>query len=293
MAISQRWDRKPTLLYHHQYMGESTEIFYHEFRGVWLPDDVSRDVYFIPSVPARKHIEGLDEKFKSVAIFRYGRWEVALGRYRRLGIYILDAADEAADILAFPIDPRMTAADINGATDVFANADNTGWLFGHASEGNHADHEITLMAGIDGVFQPLFRQYHVDLINGVSLNIKQRATTLYALLSQFYGEVIDLARKNARAVVLGHRHKDLHPENGHLHSEIKVAFEATKAKWLTGRGTDATQLATAFTYIGNVLTIPTPETRWDKAARLEAEAKKKAAAETEASTETPSESSGQ
>ena len=40
----------------------------------------------------------------------------------------------------------------------------------------------------------------------------------------------------------------------------------------------------AFTYVGNILTIPNPESRWDRAARLEAEAKKKkAAAEAEAS----------
>ena len=200
---------------------------------------------------------------------------------------------ESFDLLAFPVDPRMTAEDINGATHIFANADNTGWLFSHASPANHHDHEITLMAGIDGVFQPLFRQYHVDVITGANLNIKQRATALYALLSQFYGEVINLARKNARAVVLGHRHKTLHPEEGHLHSEIKTAFEATKTKWLADRATDATKLATAFTYIGTVLTIPTPETRWDKAARLEAEAKKKKAAAEAEATQTPTESSGQ
>lgn len=200
---------------------------------------------------------------------------------------------QPCDAIAVGIDPRMTREDIEGATRIFKNADNTGWLFAHSNTGHHADHELQLMACIDGVFQPYFRQLHVDVIDGANLNIKQRATNLYSLLSQFYGEVIALARTNARAVLLGHRHREAHPAEGHLHSEIKTAFAAVKATWIKTRKADATKLAPAFAYVGNILTIPSPETRWDRAARLEAEAKKKAAAEAEASTQTPTESSGE
>ena len=178
---------------------------------------------------------------------------------------------------AFPIDQRMTAEDIEGASHIFKNADNTGWLFSHANHGNHADHEITLMAGIDGIMQPMFRQYHVDVIMGANLAAKERAANQYKLLSLFYGEVVGLARKNARTKHLGERHKDPHPENGHIHSEIKVAYEATKAEWETNRAADVVKIQGAFTYIGTALTIPNAETRWDKAARIEAEKKKKAA----------------
>ena len=115
----------------------------------------------------------------------------------------------------------------------------------------------------------------MDVITGGNLSIKQRATDLYALLGQFYGEVIAEARKNARAKHLGERHKGVGA--GHIHSEIVVAYEAIKAKWKTDKAADATKLAGAFLYIDGVLAIPTPETRWDKAARLAAEAKKKAA----------------
>ena len=189
----------------------------------------------------------------------------------------------------------MTREDIEGATRIYANADNTGWLFAHANHGHHHDHEINLMAGIDGIFQPVFRQYNVDHITGANDAAKLRAANQYKLLSQFYGEVVGLARTNARAKHLGERHKDPHPENGHIHSEIKVAYEATNTKWKASKQkTELALIAGAFTYIETALTIPTPETRWDKAARLEAEAKKKkAAAEAETSTQTPTESSGQ
>ena len=211
-------------------------------------------------------------------------------------LYVECNTSVACDALALGIDQRMTRTDIEGATRIFKNADNTGWLFAHSNTGHHADHELQLMACIDGVFQPYFRQLHVDVIDGANLNIKQRATRLYSLLSQFYGEVIALARTNARAVLLGHRHREAHPAEGHLHSEIKTAFDAVRAKWIKTRKSEATDLTPAFTYVSNILTIPNPESRWDRAARLEAEAKKKKAeAEAEASTQTPTptESSGQ
>ena len=71
--------------------------------------------------------------------------------------------------VAYPIDPRMTRADIDGATRIFANADNTGWLFGHSHEEHHKDHEILLMAGIDAVMQPYFRQLPRGCHNGRKL----------------------------------------------------------------------------------------------------------------------------
>ena len=221
-------------------------------------------------------------------------WFLADGVFYRIGSEIhFDANSDPCDAIALGIDSRMTREDIEGATRIFKNADNTGWLFAHSNTGHHADHELQLMACIDGVFQPYFRQLHVDVIDGANLNIKQRATELYSLLSQFYGEVIALARTNARAVLLGHRHREAHPAEGHLHSEIKTAFAAVRAKWIKTRKADATKLAPSFAYVSNILTIPSPETRWDRAARLEAEAKKKAAAEAETSTQTPTESSGE
>ena len=220
-------------------------------------------------------------------------WFVADSIYYRVSgqIIIRSITSEPCDAIALGIDQRMTRADIEGATRIFKNADNTGWLFAHSNTGHHADHEITLMAGIDGIMQPFFRQYHVDVIMGANLTAKERAANQYKLLSIFYGEVVGLARTNARTKHLGERHKDPHPENGHIHSEIKVAYEATKAKWKKDRATDVALIQGAFTYIDTALAIPDPETRWDRAARLEAEAKKKA--EAEASTQTPTESSGE
>ena len=195
-------------------------------------------------------------------------------------LLVLINTDQACDEMAFGVDPRMTKEDVDGATRIYKNETNDGWLFAHSDVGHHHDHEIQLMAGIDGLIQPMFRQYHVDVISGATIDVKNRAAELYKLLSIFYGEMVGLARKNARAVLLGTRHKEIHPEAGHLHTEIKAAFEDTKTEWETNRASDATKLRTAFTYISNVLTIPDPEPRWVRQARLDAEAKKKAKSET-------------
>ena len=199
---------------------------------------------------------------------------------------------QGCDKIAFGIDPRMTREDIEGATRIYKNETNTGWLFAHSNTGHHADHEIALVAGIDGIMQPFFRQYHVDVIMGANLTAKERAANQYKLLSIFYGECVGLARKNARTKHLGERHKDPHPAEGYIHSEIKVAYEATKTEWETNRAKDVALIQGAFTYITTALAIPNPETRWDKASRLAAEAKKKAEAEAEAQEQTNQESSG-
>ena len=205
-------------------------------------------------------------------------------------LVILSDNQEGCDEIAFGIDPRMTREDIEGATRIYKNENNTGWLFAHSNTGHHADHEIALVAGIDGIMQPFFRQYHVDVIMGANLTAKERAANQYKLLSIFYGECVGLARKNARTKHLGERHKDPHPAEGYIHSEIKVAYEATKAEWETNRAKDVALIQGAFTYITTALAIPNPETRWDKAARLAAEAKKKA--EAAAQEQTNQESSG-
>ena len=253
---------------------------------------VARD-FAIPSLPSAVVPDNTHSTTGWAALKNEGRW-FAVECYFNHGIGFVHTRPKNKkiyDCMALPIDPRMKREDIDGAVDVFLNADNTGWLFGHAGVGHHHDHEINLMAGIDAVMQPMFRQYTVDFITGKNAQAKRRASGLYSLLSIFYGEVLGLARTNARAKHLGERHKDTHPDTGPLHTEIKAAFDAIKMKWEVDRRADATKLGTAFTYITNALVIPTPETRWDKAARLEAEAKAKKAKEAAEAAESASDSS--
>lgn len=187
----------------------------------------------------------------------------------------------AADAMAYPIDPTMTREDIEGATRIEPNDDNTGWLFFHASAGHHKDHEVAVMAGIEGYFSPPARQFQVDAILAGDDSARTLAKQRQVLWAEYYGQVVSAARTIARAAHLGKRHKDPHPEDGHVASDIRAALAQVKAKWTTTRADHLTKLATAIRYVDRGLAIPNPETPWDERARLKREAAEQAAQEGE------------
>ena len=179
--------------------------------------------------------------------------------------------------LASGLDPRVTQEDVEGAAGIYLNDDDDGWLFFHTKAGAHHDHELALAAAIEAVFQPVFRQYQVDQLTGKTTEAKNRAQERFVLLSAFYGEVLAQARTIARNAHLGERHKDPHPETGHVSAELAQAFAVVKTKWEADRVADMTKLGPAMIYVQGVIRPHSPETRWERAARIAAEAKKKAA----------------
>ena len=162
-------------------------------------------------------------KWKTVRAFA-NRWVAG----SRITIHLYDKDEVGVESLAFPIDSRMKQIDIDGASHIYKNDDNTGWLFSHASPGEHHDHEINLLSGIDGIMQPMFRQYHVDVITGANFEAKNRAANLFKLLSEFYGEVVGVARTNARAKYLGERHKDFFPEQDICKPRLRLPTKQSK-----------------------------------------------------------------
>lgn len=172
-----------------------------------------------------------------------------------------------------PVDRRIIADDVAGATLAYPNDDNTAWLFRHADEGTHHDYELNLLAALDGVMQPLFRQYQVDIISATSDSAKTRAEGLFTLMSIFYGECITAARNMARDVWLGFRQQNPHPQKGYLDTDITNAILVVETAWKDDRPDDLIKLNTALTYLRRSLNMPSVETRWDKIARLAAEAK--------------------
>lgn len=189
-----------------------------------------------------------------------------------------EAADHAR--LAYPVDPRMQRVDIEGARYTYLNDAGDAWLFSHTKPAAHHDHELAVLGALAGIFQPLLAQYQVDAFQGTGA-AQTRAQTLYVTVAGFYGDVIVEAKRIVRAAHHGARHQDPDPAAGHVTAELAAAVAAVQARWAENRAAALSSIATATTYLSRALTIPTPETRWDKAARLEAEAKARAAAESE------------
>ena len=104
---------------------------------------------------------------------------------RRIAIRT-EEQDGAAD-LAYPIDPRMIKSDIEGAKYIEPNADNTGWLFYHETVGERRDHELQLMAVIEGVFRPVFHQYGFDYMQDLSPEHTTLAKERHSIIASFYG----------------------------------------------------------------------------------------------------------
>ena len=133
------------------------------------------------------------------------------------------------------------------------------------------------------MFQPYFRQLQVDERNP---SLAAVAGQRFVALSSFYGEVIVQARLQARAIFLGEREQMDHPAEGWLDRDITNAITTIQAKWKadTSKMVALSHVAPAITYFLQSLTMPSVETRWDRAARIAAEEaakKKKAEAETQ------------
>ena len=173
--------------------------------------------------------------------------------------------------LYYPIDPRIEKRDIVGAVEAYPNATNTGWLFRHTQEGTHHDYELHLLAAIDGVAQPYIRGYLADSFNS-NEGIAERGKNGFVKLSTFYGEVVGEARSIARGVYLGERHQKAHPPEGWLDRDITAAVEKVEADWKENHPTNLKAIASRVKLIKDSLTMPSVETRWDRAARLAAEA---------------------
>ena len=70
-------------------------------------------------------------------------------------------------IVHYPIDPRMTAADVRGATRAYANETNDGWLFAHTDADHHHDHEHLLLSAVSEAFDEEERKLHKELMQAV------------------------------------------------------------------------------------------------------------------------------
>ena len=208
-------------------------------------------------------------------------WSVSLQLYHPHNpIDEIQKAERPAELvmhLYYPIDPRIKVIDIEGATRAYPNDENNGWLFAHTDEGTHHDYELRLLSAIDGVCQPFFRQLQVDSFSAAS-TARTTAQRRFGLLSEFYGRVVVLARKAAREIYLGEREQQAHPREGWLDRDITAAIEAARAEWTGTRDNDLTELSSAIGYLTRSLAMPSVETRWDREARLKAEAAAAAAA---------------
>ena len=209
-----------------------------------------------------------------------------------LSIFIYN--DEMYDAFAFPIDSRMTAEDIEGATHIFPNSDNTGWLFAHAHENDHHERVILLEAIMHTLFEDLVHSKLESALKAVIghnnpspqagtallYNYNSQFGTLsnYSNLVAFRQECVKWCSETEKLLHLGqHVQEDDH----YLQHQLVRAINQAKLIWNADTGKKrnlATIINEVDAIIARVETDHEIDTRWVKAAKAAAaEAARKAA----------------
>ena len=189
-------------------------------------------------------------------------------------------SNENVFLLHYPIDPRITVVDVQGATVAYPNETGTAWLFGHCDADCMIDHEYELSAAVISSFAPAVDSALVKIHEATNTVVQTQALGLYSCLVAFREEVTAAVLKEARGRHIGWYEQN--PHEAHVHLPIRRAVEATTAVWQSTRRADYLKINTPLGLIVKALNKLHPyETRWAQATRLEAERKAKEAAETE------------
>lgn len=179
--------------------------------------------------------------------------------------------------IAYPLDPNMTAEDIDGATELKGNAANDGWLFFHGTAARHQKHLIDVRKAVIAYFEPYVSA--VDLKWKQALSVPATATQLLAkleILLAYRADVVAAADSFERLYVHGHFVRNPHPKVDHVHRALVAALSSVKLKW----SADSAMVAKYRIIRDEVIAVTrelatphVPETRAERAARLAAEKK--------------------
>ena len=234
-----------------------------------------------------------------VALKDQSLWHIIKANaYYITGAIVINTQDsEKYDLMAFPIDPKMTAADIEGATHVFKNSDNTGWLFAHAHENDHHERVILLESIMHTLFEDLVHDKLTNLLKAVvgsdnprpqigtellyTYNAQSGQLANYSNLIDFRKECIKWCSEVEKLLHLGqHVQEDDH----YLQHQLVRAIEQAKLIWNADTGKKqilASILSDVNAIIARVETDHEIDTRWVKAAKAEAARKAAEAAASE------------
>ena len=181
----------------------------------------------------------------------------------------------------------MRREDIDGATIIKPNEDDTGWLFYHDLAHAHHDHLLQVDAALVALFQPLIEAALYKIVTATNAVASGKVDAKYQALVAFRDQAIKDAQAVEKAHLLGHHARETEPEQGHIHNAVRLALSSAKTAFAatTEKAAQYRLISTeAAALISRMADPHTPETRWDRVARIaREEAAKKAAQESEQS----------
>ena len=260
----------PTILNRYQNEGNCGFLFYY-------PEGYEYDGkhFLVPSLGS-KIDENRPERLRGhIAVLHNNGWRVVEGYCDDDRIYagVFCQDDEFATKLAFPIDPAMTAKDINGATIIQPNASNTAWTFAHATEAEHFDRiwlASTAMSSIfDRVMEDRLQQTLASIINNPQTNQQRGVYLRWADMLDFKKDCTAYCVRFEKLLYLG-QHKQQSGLN--LRDMLLLCIKHVKQEWqkvdqkFDGVAGDVNGIIAALEADHNW------ETRWEQEARQKREA---------------------
>ena len=192
-----------------------------------------------------------------------------------------------------PPHPSMTYEDVEGAS--YAYDDGTYWLFAHCSPGEQIDFAVSARTFAINQFQASIDKAQVKVDQATNAPAKALAVAKVKALVDFSVAVGGVVHDTVVGATLGHYHRD--PHHDHRRDLTVDAIASVLADWKKKALTDTAVAAARKNVTTDAASVSTTlnetnpiEWRHVRAARLEAEKKKKEAA-AETPTETPTESS--
>ena len=249
-----------------------------------FPDGyVYDDSHFFIGTESKKSEQSKNDIAKRAVIERSDGWVVEWVRIRKYSNYLVFDCEARiiSTRMAYPIDPNMTEKDINGATIIYPNASNDGWLFAHATEVDHTDRMFiasTAMATLfDKPMEDKIQQTLAAIVNENETNQQRGYYSHWANLLEFKKECTAYCHKFEKLLYIG-QHK--HQEGLDLRSMLLRCVKHIKAEWEKAEKYDAVS-GDVNSIIAHLETDHTFETRWEQAARHKAEAAARETSETE------------
>ena len=215
----------------------------------------------------------------NVVVFNSGKWYVKKGGVVKFSDGGIDKVNIGcldmimADKIAFPIDPRLTAKDINGATIIKPNASNTAWTFAHATKAEHTDRiwlASTAMSSVfDRVMEDRLQQSLASIINNPQTNQQRGVYLKWADMLDFKKDCTAYCVRFEKLLYLG-QHK--HQSGLNLRDMLLLCIKHVKQEW---QKTDGKFDDVAGDVNGIIAALEADhnwETRWEQEKRQKAEA---------------------
>lgn len=183
----------------------------------------------------------------------------------RLRLQAVDEHEAEMPIYA-PVDPRIILSDVEGATIVYANDTDDGWLFAHCDEDSMVDYEYELAAAVVAAFANPIDAALLKSLEATNATIRTQAIDNYRNLVMFRNDVETKVRLWCQELHIGWQEQN--PHEAHLHQPILKIIKQTAASWQKNRPTYWTNISARVSAMILTMTLThTYETRWDKAAK--------------------------